>query len=234
MRLCKPIAENEISLMVKYTDILFDFDGTLFNTGEGIMNAAQYALTQMGIEVKERAQLQRFIGPPVTAAFRNFYGMDAENAEKAKAFFRKYYAEKGVFECCPYAGAKECLTKLKAEGVRLSIATSKPEVHAEAILKRFQMRDYFAVVAGALLDDSRVEKADVLAYALSQLGLKGDLSRAVLIGDRNYDVYGAHACGIKCIGIRIGFSEQGELEQAKADEIADDYRDLMRLLLTES
>lgn len=214
---------------MRYKYILFDFDGTLFDTSEGIKNSLRYAFGKVGYPYKEE-ELHLFIGPPFISAFKEILGMQDEEAINTKMIYRQYYREKGVYECKPVEGVLECLQKLKSAGYKLAVATSKPEVFAVQILERFKMKDYFDCVVGALPDDTRSEKQEVVRTAMDLLGVK-DLSECVMIGDRKYDVLGAKACGIDCIGIRAcDFAEEGELEQAGAVAVVQNFNELMQLL----
>lgn len=215
---------------MRYDTILFDLDGTLFDTSEGIVKGVRHALETFGYTVGKDSELYKFIGPPIVQAFREFYGMNAEQAETAKRCYREYYGREGVYLCAPIEGAKECLEKLCAAGAVLAVATSKPEKFAVDILERFGFSRYFRLIAGSLADDARTKKSEVVAYVLENLRPR-DLSRTVMVGDRKYDVAGARENGLGCIGIDTGFSERGELENAGALFVVKSFSELAARLL---
>lgn len=213
-----------------YDVILFDLDGTLTDPGEGITNSVAHALKKLGIPVPERRALYKFIGPPLYQSFMDFYGLDREKALEAVEFYREYYRDRGIWENEVYAGIPELLAKLKGADKRLLVATSKPENFALQILEHFDLRQYFDRVAGSTLDSSRVEKADVIRYALEQQGIAPGPS-VVMVGDREHDVLGARKAGLDCIGVLFGYGDAPELQKAGAARIAATVEELAGLLL---
>ena len=213
-----------------YDVILFDLDGTLTDPGEGITNSVAHALKKLGIPVPERRALYKFIGPPLYQSFMDFYGLDREKALEAVEFYREYYQDRGIWENEVYAGIPELLAKLKGADKRLLVATSKPENFALQILDHFDLRQYFDRVAGSTLDSSRVEKADVIRYALEQQGIAPGPS-VVMVGDREHDVLGARKAGLDCIGVLFGYGDAPELQKAGAARIAATVEELAGLLL---
>ena len=210
--------------------ILFDFDGTIVDTGPGIKNGVRYALGELGIPIRESDTLDGFIGPPMTRSYPDNYGLDAEATKEAIRIFREYYAEKGQFECSMYSGIDSLLSDLRKSGKVICVATSKPEKFAQKILDRFSLLRYLDVLVGATLDGSREKKADVLNCVFERLGWP-DREEAVLIGDRHYDVDGAKACSISSVGVLYGYGSREEFELAGADVIVETVDDLRRLLL---
>ena len=206
--------------MKNYDILLFDLDGTLTDSAEGIMNCAEYALNSLGITEPDRSKLLRFIGPPLIDSFMEFYGMDRENALKAVAAYRERYPVKGIFENRVYDGIPETLGLLKRSGFRLAVATSKPEIYAVRILDYFDLAKYFEVVTGAELSGKRNAKSEVIEECLKRLG-NPDRGTVLMIGDRKHDVEGAKACGVKCAGVKFGYAEENELENAGADYVFD-------------
>lgn len=211
-----------------YDYFLFDLDGTLTDPGLGITNSIAYALGKYDITVEDRRELYPFIGPPLWRSFSEFYGFDEEQTKEAIAFYREYFSEKGLFENEVYAGIPEVLAKLKQEGKTLLVATSKPEIFTNRILEHFGLTEYFDVVAGATMDETRNEKADIIAYALKQIG-DVDPSKVVMIGDRKFDILGARENGIDSIGVLYGYGSREELEEAQATFIAEKPEELLRL-----
>lgn len=157
---------------MKYKYILFDLDGTITESGPGIMNSVEYALNKMNREVGERDTLKKFIGPPLTESMEKYYGMSEEEALLGVKYYREYYAVKGIFENSVYEGLAETLESLKNEGYILAVATSKPEEYAKRIADKFDFAKYFAGIYGATMDGSLIRKADVIRYALDNLGVE--------------------------------------------------------------
>lgn len=215
--------------MKKKKYILFDLDGTLTDPMEGITKSVQYALRAFGIHVEDRTQLCRFIGPPLAESFRNFYGLDERQAEEAIVKYREYFTPTGIFENEVYEGVPEMLARLKADGKILILATSKPTRYAEMILEHFGLARYFSFVSGSNFDGTRVKKAEVIQFALEENGIE-DLEAAVMVGDREHDVIGAKSVGMECIGVLYGYGDEKEMEDAKADYVAETVDKLENLL----
>ena len=219
--------------MKKY--LLFDLDGTLTDPKVGICTCVQYALASFGIEAPDIDKLEPFIGPPLKDSFMQFYQMDSEQADAAIAKYRERYSEVGLFENTVYEGIPQMLRTLKAKGMLLAVASSKPTVFVERILQHFGIRDCFKAVVGSELDGSRVQKDEVVAEALRQLfGQKPVAKEQVyMIGDRRFDVEGARAMGIESIGVTYGYGSMEELKAAKADYIVQSVAELQKFLLRE-
>lgn len=215
---------------MKYEYILFDLDGTLTDSGIGITNSVMYALKKYGIEVSDRRELFRFIGPPLWYSFENYYRFSREEAKKAVEYYREYYRDKGIFENLLYDGVEDLLKKLKDNNKILIVATSKPEVFAKQILEYFDIAKYFTYIAGSNLDGTRTKKDEVIRYALESCNIT-DLSKVVMIGDREHDIIGAKKIGINSIGVLFGYGNRDELEKAGADFIANTVEDIERILV---
>lgn len=213
-----------------YQTILFDLDGTLTDSGQGILNSVAYALEKMGIEEPDTANLNRFIGPPLYESFSRFYQLNPEDTQSAVDAFRVYFKEKGMFENQLYPGIFPLLEELRTAGKTLVIATSKPEIFAKQILEHFGIAHYFDVIAGASLDSSRISKADVIGYAINQL--EAFPNNAVMIGDREHDIEGARRNQLPAIGVLYGYGNKQEFEKAGATMIVETVQDLKRVLLT--
>lgn len=210
-----------------YNYVLFDLDGTLTNPELGITNCVMYALEKFGIKVEDRKELHPFIGPPLMYSFQRFYGLSEEQSKQAVVYYRERFPAKGIYENEVYDGVVEMLEALKKQGKIIILATSKPEVYAVEILRHFNLDQYFDFVAGATLDGSRGEKADVITYALEISGIK-DKSEVVMVGDRNYDVLGAKENGLDSIGVLFGFGDYEELTKAGATYIAENVVDILK------
>ena len=206
--------------------VLFDLDGTLTDSGEGIINCSILALEHYGLPIPSREEMRTFVGPPLTESFIR-HGVPAEKAEEAVAIFRSRYAPIGIFENRPYDGIRELLQKLCEKGYKLYIATSKPEPMAIQVLEHFDLAKYFTMICGATLSADRVNKEDVIAYLLKESGEKKNM---VMVGDTKFDVLGAKHHGIPCIGVSWGYGKVEDMVSAGAAAIADTPEQLLVLL----
>lgn len=216
-----------------YQNLLFDLDGTLTDPGIGITNSVSYALEKYGIKTKDRSQLYPFIGPPLQDSFEEFYGFSKEDAGMAVKYYREYYEDRGILENRIYDGIPQLLQSLCDAGMRLFVATSKPECFAVQILEYFSIQQYFTYIAGSGLDGSRSGKDEVIAYALKAGNIQ-DPASAVMIGDRRYDIAGAKKNGLASIGVLFGYGSRRELEEAGADFIVSCPEDIYPLILQPS
>ena len=207
--------------------ILFDLDGTLTDSGEGIINCVIYALERFGLPVPSREALRYFVGPPLHESFIK-QGVPADRAEEAVAIYRERYVPVGMFENTPYPGVRELLEKLKAEGHTLYVASSKPEWMCVEILKHFDLAKYFEKICGATMDTSRTNKEAVIEYLIRENGRSDNM---LMVGDTRFDVTGAKAHGIPCIGVSWGYGSVAELRNAGAAAIAESMEALQELLL---
>ena len=208
--------------------ILFDFDGTVYDTVEGITRSVQYALRKRGVDA-ELDDLRCFAGPPLIDMFREKFGFSLEEAEQATRDFRERYAPVGVYESRPFPEIHGLAERLRAAGKRLGIATSKPQPLAEQLLEQEGLSDCFDVVCGSREDGNNDAKWQVISRAMERMNAAP--GETVLVGDTKYDVAGAHRIGIPCIGVRWGYAAAGELEEAGADAIVEDCAALEALLL---
>ncbi len=213
-----------------YDYILFDFDGTVFDTVEGITRSVRYAINKRGLDA-ELDELRCFAGPPLEDMFMERFGFDREDAEQAVSDFRERYVPIGLHECRVFPGIKELLIKLRAAGKHTGIATSKPQVLAEELLGDEGMTELFDVISGSGGTGNNNAKWQVLKRAMDMLGASPE--NCVLVGDTKYDVEGAGLCGVPCIGVRYGYAAAGELERAGAAYIAEDMAELEAVLLRE-
>lgn len=210
--------------------VLFDLDGTITDPKEGITKSVQFSLRKFGIHVEDLDSLCPFIGPPLSTSFEEFYGFSHEKAMEAVDEYRVYYKDKGIFECKLYDGIKELLEKLHGMGIKVALATSKPEKFAVQLLEHFKILPYFDVVAGSDMKGERVEKADVIHHAIKQI--EGfDVTKAVMVGDRKFDYIGAEQFNIPCILIGYGYGEMGELEECKPFAIKKTVAELTEFLM---
>lgn len=211
---------------MKAKTILFDLDGTLTDSGEGIINCASLALEQFGIPVPDRKTMGVFVGPPLHDTFVKF-GVPEDKVDEAVKVFRSRYFTVGKFENFPYPGIPELLQTLKNHGHKLLIATSKPETLALEITNHFDLAQYFDRICGASLDRSRITKEDVIEYLLS---LEESTENAIMVGDTEFDVLGAAAHGIPTIGVSWGYGNVEDMQKAGAVSIAYTTQELLAAL----
>ncbi|GIG38411.1 HAD hydrolase-like protein [Cellulomonas phragmiteti] len=207
--------------------VLLDLDGTLTDSYPGIAASARVAFTALGMPVPDDAALRRFVGPPLADSFPAF-GVPGERVPEAVAAYRGYFREAGMWENSVYAGIPEQLVELRAAGVRLAVATSKPEVFAGPICERFGLAAHLEGVFGAPLDHVPSSKATVVAAALDALRPGGAV---LMVGDREHDVHGARAHGVDCLGVAWGYAQPGELAAAGAVDVVADVGGLAAAVL---
>lgn len=207
--------------------VIFDLDGTLTDSGEGITKCVRLALEHFGIPVKNLDDLRFFVGPPLRDSFVKA-GVPEDKVEEAVAVYRSRYTNVGLFENTPYSGIRELLEKLTALGYRLFVATSKPEEMAVRVLKKFDLFRYFEKICGATMDKSRDSKSAVIAYLLAECS-NGE--NAIMVGDTAFDVIGAAEHKIPTIGVSWGYGNAEEMKEAGAVSIANTPDELYFLLV---
>lgn len=209
--------------------VLFDLDGTLIDSSEGIIKSVRYALDHYGMEEPDTEKLYRFIGPPLSESFQKYYGFTAEKACEAVDVYRERYNKIGIYECSLYPGVEECIRTLKRKGYRIGMASSKPEESCRRILEHFGILKLFDEVVGATFDGSRDRKEDVLREALRRWDdlLAEDM---YLIGDTIFDVEGAKAVGMACVAVTFGFGDVQQMKEAGIVGICTDMHQLPALI----
>lgn len=209
--------------------VLFDLDGTLTDSCDGILNSIEYALKSYGITVEDRDSLRPFLGPPLAESVKKYYGFDDEKALDFVGKYREYFSVKGLFENQVYPGIEALLQELKDQGYILMVATSKPEPFTCRILDHFDLTKYFDFIGGATMDERRVHKGDVIRYVLESNHLE-NLAEIMMVGDRRNDVQGAKENGIEVTGVLYGYGNLEELQTAGADYIAETVADIQKFL----
>lgn len=215
--------------MSKYDIVLFDFDGTLVDTGMGITRSIKYALGQVGIIEENEANLRRFIGPPLLTSFKNFYNLDDETCRLAVEKYRERYKVKCMEESFLYPKTEEMLSELKKRGIRIATASTKPKFFVSGISEHLGIDKYFDAVCGSELDGTRSDKKELIEYALEQLGSQGNESVA-MVGDRCFDAIGARECGVDFIGVLFGFGSVEEFEKEGYTALCNDNDELLKVL----
>lgn len=212
--------------------ILFDLDGTLTESGEGIMKSVQYALGKMGKPEPDLQKLRVFIGPPLLEQFMKYAGMSREEAKQAVSCYHERFTAKGMFENRPYPGIPEMLETLKKNGFLLAVASSKPEKFVIQILEHFHIKKYFDEVAGSEMDGSRSKKVDVIEEVLRRLGRSAAKDRILMVGDKEHDVIGAREAKIPCVAVAYGYGTMEELEAAGPLKIVHTVAKLQEYLVS--
>ncbi len=202
---------------MKFKNYLFDLDGTLTDPGLGITNSILYALKKFGLPLLPREELYCFIGPPLIDSFIKHNGASPEEARVLLAYYREYFSTQGLFENTVYDGIPQVLSTLKERGMRLYVATSKPEQFAKQILEHFDLAKYFIFIGGSTMEETRTKKDEVIQYVLDTNNLNP--AETLMIGDRIYDIEGAHTCGLSAAGLTYGYGSKEEL--ASADYLFD-------------
>ncbi|MBO4404928.1 MAG: HAD hydrolase-like protein [Treponema sp.] len=206
---------------MSFKHILFDFDGTLFDSSAGVFKSFDHVVSHYGLDI-DKSIYSRMIGPPLKESFVSCFHLPESEVPAAINVYREYYEEAGMYECTVYPGIEELLTKLRQLGFKTYVATSKPELYARQIIERKNMSRYFDFIGGSDLEEKyRVNKIDVISYVLETQKLSGKKDEVLMIGDRFYDVQGAHEAGIKCMGILWGFGTREEFKECGADYIEE-------------
>lgn len=212
-----------------YKTILLDFDGTFFDTVEGITKSAHYALEKHGISVPAE-ELRFFAGPPLVETFKTHFDVSDEQAEALGAAFRERYIPVGMYEASPFEGMVELIEELRQAGRTVAITTMKPLFMAEAILERAGMTGLFDAVYGSPNTGVEDPKEKIISAAMT--GLSALPGETIMVGDTKYDIIGAHLAGIKAIGVCYGYAAENELEDAGADVMVDTVAQLRHWLLS--
>jgi phosphoglycolate phosphatase len=213
-----------------YPTLIFDLDGTLPDSGLGILRCAQYALDHFNIHVADLNALRPFVGPPLEDSFIEFYGFTPAQADEAVRIYRERYFTTGVYENEVYPGTREALAELKRRGYRIGIGSSKNEPMVREVLRYFDLGLFFDFVTARDEAGVRHTKADVLRHALQLEGID-DPQKALMIGDRFYDIEGAHEVGMPAVGILWGgYATRQEMVDCEAEYIVDTWDELLDLL----
>jgi len=221
-----------------YQYIIFDLDGTLIKSEEGLYDSITYALEKSGVHPGDRKDMKRMIGPVLWESFQKFYNMSAEEADRANAFFTEFYDREGIYNASVYEGVEQMLETLRNAGRILLVVTAKPRDMAEIVLNHTGIDQYFQAVIGPARDDKKTDKGSLLRKALSFLANTGtdhfNKEQAVMVGDRRFDIEGAAGTAIHSIGVLYGYGDRQELINAGATYLAETPADVVKLLCRES
>ncbi|MFD2442773.1 HAD hydrolase-like protein [Bacillus sp. CGMCC 1.16607] len=215
---------------MKYSTIIFDLDGTLLDTSEGIMLGASYTVRRMGAAELTIDQLKSFIGPPLLDSFIRECGFIEKEARTAVELYRERYKEKGIYEAKHYDRIKELLVAIKEMKGKTAVATLKLDAFAKEMINHFELLPYFDSING--IDHRDVHsKADIISICLKELDQQ-DASKVVMIGDSIYDAIGAEQMGIDFIAVTYGygFKNKEEASQSKHVFIAETVDEIRAFL----
>jgi len=205
---------------------LFDLDGTLLNSGEGITEGVSYAISKLGLSPLDLETRKKFVGPALRESFCKYCGVNEETAEKMLAAYREYYGARGLYECIPYEGIEDILKYIKNAGHIAYVATAKPTEYAKKMLEKWNLLKYFKDVIGASFDKSRDDKKVIIADVLCAEKDK----EAVMVGDTRYDIVAAHQNGIGCIAVTYGYGSIEEIMEEKPEYVADNVEKLKEIV----
>lgn len=206
--------------------VLFDLDGTLIDSGEGITKAVEYAVAKFNKPVLDLETRQRFIGPSLRVMFKKYCDTDDAGAEEMLRLYREYYGEQGLYECTPYEGIEDVLNFLNNEGCSVYVATAKPTDYAVLMLEKWNLTKYFKKIIGASFDKSKTEKKDIIEEVLKFENSKD----AIMIGDTSFDIEGAKENKIPSIAVTYGYGERDSLIGAEPEYVAENTGELLSLL----
>lgn len=217
--------------MSKYDYVLFDFDGTVTDTGEGILKSLQYSFSAMGHEVPDLSDLKKFIGPPIHYSYTTFYGISEEDVGDYIKKYRERYREKGIYECYVYEGMRETIETLRNKGVKIGIASSKPVSLIYDVMNHLGITELFDAVTGVTVDDSNHSgKTFLVLDCMEKLGA-ADKSRVLMVGDRKFDLDGASGAGVDSCGVLFGYGSKEEFLKHNATYIIEKAEDLLDIVL---
>ena len=212
-----------------FKNVLFDLDGTLTDSREGIINGFIYGLKSIGIEENDRKSIEKYIGPPLDESFRNGYNLDEEKVQRAVNKYREYYSVEGLYLNKIYEGMKELIIDLYNNGKNVILATAKPIEFSKRILEQNDIKQYFYFLSGYMIDGTRTTKSEIIKYALDNIE-DLNLEESVMVGDRHYDIEGAKANNLQTIGVTYGFGTEQELKDAGATYIAHNMDELRKII----
>lgn len=210
-----------------YRAILFDLDGTLTESGEGITKSVQYALEKMGRPQPDLSSLLVFVGPPLLEQFMKYADLTEEEGRKAVEYYRERYSVTGIYENKPYPYVREMLEELRRKGYLLAVASSKPEHFVRKILDYFQLTEYFQEIVGSEMNGTRTRKSQVIEEALKRMKMEDQREKVLMVGDKEHDVLGAREAGLECVAVSYGYGTMEELTAARPLQIVNSPKELL-------
>ena len=215
---------------IKYDAVFFDFDGTIADTGEGIFSSVEYAIEEMGFPPLPDDRLRTFIGPPVFESFKRELPMSDEQASTAVEKYRERYSESGIYKLRVYDGIEDLINELKKSGIKVAIASSKPEKFVMRIIDYLGISSLIDFIAAPESDKAPEGKTVLVERAVDHFGV--DKSRALMIGDRYFDIDGANGAGVESIGVTFGYGSREELDKAGSTYLADSAEEIRKIIFS--
>lgn len=212
----------------KYNAVLFDFDGTIADTGRGIFSSVQYAVECLGFRPLDNETLRRFIGPPIYDSFKRELGLDEEKSDYGVKKYREKYAESGIFEFDVYDGILPLMKTLHETGIKVGIASSKPQNFLIRIVDFLEIGSLIDFISAPSADDTPQSKASLINNAAEALNVRKD--KILMVGDRYFDIDGANGAGVESVGVTFGYGSEEELKKSGATHIAGCADDISRII----
>lgn len=217
--------------MSNFDAVLFDFDGTVADTGEGVFLCVRYAIDAHGLEQPSDGDIRKFIGPPMIVSYHTLYPqLSDDEVQSLMQSYREKYAEVGLYKYELYDGITELLKKLNENGIKTAVASSKPQEALENIIKVSGIDKYFDCIVGADRNYTDSDKATIVEEAIKRTGVT-DKSRVLMVGDRKYDIVGAHKAGIACAAVLFGYGSQEEFDEYRADYVVNSFKEVEKIVL---
>lgn len=217
--------------MSNFDAVLFDFDGTVADTGEGVFLCVRYAIDAHGLEQPSDKEIRKFIGPPMIVSYHTLYPrLSDDEVQSLMQSYREKYAEVGLYKYKLYDGITELLKKLNENGIKTAVASSKPQEALRNITKDSGIDKYFDCIVGADKNYTDSDKATIVEEAIRRTGVK-DKSRVLMVGDRKYDIVGAHKAGIVCAAVLFGYGSQEEFDEYRADYVVNSFKEVEKIVL---
>lgn len=217
--------------MSKFDAVLFDFDGTVADTGEGVFFCIRKAIERFGLRQPTEAEIRKFIGPPMVVSYKTLYPqLSDDEVQKLLVSFREDYVKTGLYKFRLYDGITELLKKLSESGIKTAVASSKPQKELERIITYSGIDRYIGAIVGADINYKDSDKATIVEDAMKKLGVE-DKSRVLMVGDRKYDIVGAHKVGIACAAVLFGYGSREEFEEYKAEYIVESFEEVEKLVI---
>lgn len=210
---------------MRYRTVVFDFDGTVADTAQGIFESVQYALQKLGLPPASEQTLRRFIGPPLPYSFREFGGLPDTLADQAVLYYRENYGDQGKFKLYFYDGIPELLQSLRSLGVRTCLASAKPDRFIQQILDHFDARSWFDCAQGMPMAEQSADKSGLILDVMNRVGA-ADREQVLMVGDTKFDMLGAKELGISALGVLYGYGSAEELTASGADFIVHSAKEI--------
>lgn len=217
--------------MSNFDAVLFDFDGTVADTGEGVFLCVRYAIDAHGLEQPSDEDIRKFIGPPMIVSYHTLYPqLSDDEVQSLMQSYREKYAEVGLYKYKLYDGITELLKKLNENGIKTAVASSKPQEALENIIKVSGIDKYFDCIVGADRNYTDSDKATIVEETIKRTGVT-DKSRVLMVGDRKYDIVGAHKAEIACAAVLFGYGSQEEFDEYRADYVVNSFKEVKKIVL---